>query len=203
MSIATAVVALAQKRNKTRDRKAAPVLPIPKIALVRPMILKDYTGRSFGKLAVESMVRRNGVTYACCRCVCGECKDITPGNLNSGFTVSCGCVRRARLASGDMRRTHGDRPKQGARKGVYVIWCNMRARCENENHHAYHRYGGRGITVCDEWNNYETFRAWARATGYAPGLTIDREDNNGHYCPTNCGWLSRANNSRKARGATL
>lgn len=79
---------------------------------------------------------------------------------------------------------------------LYNVWSSMRSRCLNPKHHAYARYGGRGITVCHEWDDFSAFRAWALSTGYMPGLYLDREKNSEGYSPANCRWLTAAGSVR-------
>ena len=77
------------------------------------------------------------------------------------------------------------------------IWQNMLTRCKNAHHRNWHRYGGRGITVCSEWeNSAKAFIDWALANGYQPNLQIDRIDNDGNYEPSNCRFVTASVNQR-------
>lgn len=97
-----------------------------------------------------------------------------------------------------MKKTHGE-----SQTRLYKIWSNMRERCYNENGKEFHRYGGRGITVCNEWlNSFEAFRDWALSHEYAEDLTIDRINNDSGYSPENCQWVPRGYNSAKNFGKT-
>jgi len=87
--------------------------------------------------------------------------------------------------------------------GLYNSWQNMKQRCLNPNHPKYERYGGRGICICPEWLNIMGFNEWAEKSGYQPGLTIDRKDNDGDYCPVNCEWITPHANSRKKQTTKL
>ena len=151
----------------------------------------NLTGQRFGKLIVTQK-QKNGKWL--CECDCGNKIDVSTSNLVTNHTRSCGCLRDEKRV--ETHTTHG-----GSKERLHRIWRGMKDRCTNPHNKEYHRYGGRGISVCNEWlRDYSTFRAWALSHGYAENLAIDRIDNDGNYSPDNCQWLTVSENSKKRHG---
>ena len=156
----------------------------------------SMNGEKYGELTVlhDAVYPAGKARKVTVQCSCGNTKDVFATSLRCGDTTSCGCKSK------DASTTHGL-----TNTPLYRIWANMKARCDNPNAQYYADYGGRGITYCDEWKDFQTFYDWALANGYAQDLTLDREDNNAGYSPSNCRFVSRhiqQANRRAFKGST-
>lgn len=160
---------------------------------------EDITGRKFHKLtAVKRAGFREGAkcrkSLWLCRCDCGRDAIVAYVELLAGATKSCGCI------IGQHKRTHGatDTPE-------FKVWSSMHRRCTDPKVPGYPRYGGRGISVCERWNDFANFLADVGVRP-SPDHSIDRRDNDGNYEPANCRWATRieqSNNRRSSLAVTL
>lgn len=162
----------------------------------------DLTGQVFGKLTVLSHQSIGGIAYCICSCECGNTTTKRTHGLIAGSTRSCGCLKKQcgnRVNHTKITRHHL------SRSPVYKIWAGMKQRCLDPNNLAYKDYGGRGISVCEEW--IDDFRNFYRDMGDRPdGMSIDRINNDGNYCRENCRWATdkqQANNKRNCRKVTI
>ena len=124
-----------------------------------------------------------------CLCDCGNTTFVKTHLLTSGATKSCGCYMREKASK--INRTHGQTQTK-----LYKVWSEMKRRCDNPHDNVYKHYGGRGISYADEWKHFEPFYEWALTNGYREAergkYTLDRINVNGNYEPSNCRWISHA-----------
>lgn len=156
---------------------------------------ENISGQKFNKLT--ALYKLNNYhkkgCYWLCVCDCGNLKEVRKQDLKRGYVKSCGCSKKG---------IHTTHEKTNTR--LYKIYYGMRRRCYNVNYPYYKDYGGRGITMCDEWfNNFMNFHNWAIDNGYDDNLTIDRIDNNKGYSPNNCRWTTSKQQNRNRRTAKL
>lgn len=134
-------------------------------------------------------------TLCCkCKCECGQIVNkIVLRSLFSGNTKSCGCLNNENLLKRNLK--HGDGHRNNKTR-LYKIWVDMKRRCNNPNRKGSKNYCDKGILVCEEWNEFINFKQWAISNGYDDTLTIERKDNNKNYCPENCCWISKSEQSK-------
>lgn len=159
----------------------------------------DLVGKQFGRLTVLEQNGRTKDRHILwkCECDCGNITNVSSRDLKSGHTKSCGCLQKDVIST--IRFKHGDRDGR-----LYSVWKTMKKRCENENYKSFQWYGAKGVSVCEEWQDYITFKEWATQNGYDENAdygqcTIDRIDPYGNYEPSNCRWVSMAEQAKNKR----
>lgn len=143
----------------------------------RPAV--NLVGKRFGKLVVTIRVAptNKGARWEAI-CDCGRTTRVDSSNLRAGNTISCGCMQGAHTGNRNNLST----------STTYISWQGMWARCTDETYHSYHRYGGRGIWICDEWKDFLRFY---EDMGMRPdGMWLERKDNDGGYFKDNCCWAT-------------
>ena len=159
--------------------------------------MKNIYQQRFGRLvAIKRIGKTKYGNYTwMCRCDCGKEIVVPSGHLISGHTKSCGCYALD-IKSNELKK-HGI--TAGGKPRIFTIWNDMKSRCLYKNDINYNNYGARGIKVCNEWLEFETFYYWAMCNGYKDELQIDRINNNGNYEPMNCHFVTRHENMRNMR----
>lgn len=163
---------------------------------------KDLTGKIFSNLTVVKYAGykdKYSRSMWICKCSCGIEGAYAGVELSNNSRTSCGCkkVERARTLANKYLLTHGK--TSGSNSKIYRIWANMITRCSNPKASNYKYYGGRGISVSEEWKTFSNFLA---DMGDCPdGLTLDRINVDGNYEKENCRWAdwgTQNNNRRKS-----
>lgn len=155
---------------------------------------RELVGKKFYNLMVLSEIEKpHGVKdnhkYYLCLCDCGNTTVISSGNV--GRTKSCGCEKFK-----SKPKTHGFATHKQYDK-IYHTWTSIKYRCYNSGCKDYAHYGGRGIRMCETWEkDFMAFREWCLNNGFAENLTIDRIDVDGNYEPSNCRWVTTAEQNR-------
>jgi len=160
----------------------------------------EYVGEKFGELTIIEVlnpyVQQNGRkrTKVMARCECdGNVDAYRLEALQFGSTTSCGCVQKENTSK--TKTTHGL-----TKHPLHRVWLGIKKRCDNENDLRYKDWGGRGITICDEWKNkFKTFYDWCVNNGWNGKLQIDRINNDGNYEPNNCRFLTAQENNGNKR----
>lgn len=162
----------------------------------------DLVGQRFDRLVVERFVDRvTGGLRWLCRCDCGG--EVIKHGSQLRRVTRTGCRACEHISRCAVHLRHGGAAAGQSR--LYRIWKAMRTRCTNDRQAAWKYYGGKGITICAEWQDFGTFRTWALAHGYedragatrGASLTIERKNHDGPYSPENCEWLTGSENSRR------
>jgi len=158
------------------------------------MLRLNLVGKRFNKLKVIKYAGTfKGRTYWICKCDCGNYKKVRGSHLTTNNTQSCGCIMSENNKTHGLSNTH-----------LYSVWADMKDRRNNKNSPAYHNYGGRGISVCNEWKkSFEAFYNFALNNGFKIGIEIDRIDNDGNYEPSNVRFTTRKQNTRNRRNNTI
>lgn len=153
---------------------------------------ENLKGKKFGRLTAIELVKKNGKAYWKCKCDCGGESISRSDELKNGDAKSCGCLQKEAVSKSSTK--HGM-----SNTKTYNIWKGITQRCVNKNSTGYKNYGGRGISISDDWRKFDCFY---KDMGEVPKgrYEIDRIDNDKGYCKENCRWILKEYNNYNSRG---
>lgn len=174
---------------------------------MKKLNIDDYLGKTFGRLTIlreGSSVKygKTAMRKVVCKCTCGTEKEIDLNSIKRGKSTSCGCFNKEN--SKKLHTKHGFAMlSTGVRHPDYCIWMKMKSRCLNPNDKSYSNYGARGIQVCDRWK--DSFENFIKDLGWRPNnkYSLERIDYDGNYCPENCKWIFKSEQTRNTRRVKL
>lgn len=150
--------------------------------------------QKINRLTIDDLFKIDGRVYCKCICECGNIiESVRARSLLSGNTKSCGCLNKE--LQNERNQKHNDAHRD-QKSRLYKIWVDMKRRCNNPKRKDAKNYLERGIKVCEEWDDFLNFKEWALNNGYCDDLTIERKDNNEDYCPQNCCWIPKSEQSK-------
>ena len=159
-------------------------------------------GDRINRLLVLDIYKKNKKSYAKCQCDCGNIIYVRLTVLKQQKTKSCGCLKSEIISTLQSEKNNNQYKHGLTHHRLYKIWYGMKNRCYNIKQYSYKDYGGRGVQICKEWfDNFLIFYDWAMKNGYKDFLQIDRIDVNQNYCPQNCRWTTKTEQSRNKRNS--
>lgn len=157
--------------------------------------MKKIVGNVYGDWTVISDVLYG--LKVMCKCKCGDVHYVNKSNLTTGKSFGCSKCKSKKIHK--EKYLDGVSCKCDEHNGIYVSYRAMLGRCYHKTTNSYNNYGGKGISVCEDWkNDFETFKKWSIENGWKSGLVIDRKNPSKNYEPSNCRWITRSENSKIA-----
>ena len=158
----------------------------------------DISGSRFEKLIVlEDGFKKGHEIYCYVECDCGNKFYVRKSCIKNKNTRSCGCIHREQLINRNTSHMMSN-------SRIYIVYRGIMGRCYNKSNTGYVNYGKIGVIMCDEWiKSFDVFYEWAINNGYSDGMSIERVNVNGNYCPENCTWIPKNEQALNKRNSVF